>query len=419
MDRVIYRCLLGNVIFLLLFNLMILIPPDLTKHFFWGLWVVLGLFYSWPTRGKIIEETVSSHFGEFNFLDSFERTILVMAAVLFFVSVPELPLFDNIEALKLYFDPQEKIHSLFWNYLSMTYFPFYKFPKLYNLGWCMHFYVFGLGLYTMTFYAILRYFLSRRLAILGIFALLSSWSFAKILANDFASSITTSFTVLWVWAILWTSKSATYRIGLFLGLLNFWGMLVNINFIYLLPIQLSFICLFSLREKTFWFKRQLLKYASLGIVLSMLVALYAFDDWRGFSGIKFSSLLREFGGLLDRKAFFNLSTIGVISIIYFFLFEIRKQFLQIRLDNEKLREICSSIFILFIVGVTIDGAAFSAFSLLWIVSFLSLMPLEFIFQSISRLRSKRNLIYAIYILICLLDSHFEVRIKIFSKLFNT
>jgi hypothetical protein len=56
--------------------------------------------------------------------------------------------------------------------------------------------------------------------------------------------------------------------------------------------------------------------------------------------------------------------------------------------------------------------------MIWVLSFLSLIPIELIFQSISRLRSKRNMIYLIYILICLLDSHFEGRVKIFLKIFN-
>jgi hypothetical protein len=418
MDRLIYRCLLGNITFLILFNLMTLIPSPLTKHFFWGTWVILGLFYSWPTRGKIIEETVSSHFSEFNFLDSFERTILAMSFILFVVSIPELPKFENLETLKLYFDPQEKIHSMFWNYLNLTYFPFFKFPKIFNLAWCLHFYVFGLGMYLMTFYAILRYFLSRRLCILGLFALLSSYSFPKILAADFASSITTSFTVLWVWAILWTSKSSTYRIGLFLGLLNFWGMIININFISLLPIQLVLIVLISLHEKTFWFKRQLLKYTSLGIALSALLVIYSWEEWPAFSPATFSGIFKEIGNLLSRKAFFNLSTIGLIGMIYYFVLERKKQFLQLRLDAEKMKEISLSFLMLMLVGLFFESALFRSFGLLWIICFLSLIPLEFIFQSISRLRSRRNLIYAIYILICLLDSHFEVRLKIFSKLFS-
>jgi hypothetical protein len=361
---------------------------------------------------------VSSHFSEFNFLDSFERTILAMSFILFVVSIPELPKFENLETLKLYFDPQEKIHSMFWNYLNLTYFPFLKFPKIFNLAWCLHFYVFGLGMYLMTFYAILRYFLSRRLCILGLFALLSSYSFPKILAADFASSITTSFTVLWVWAILWTSKSSTYRIGLFLGLLNFWGMIININFISLLPIQLVLIVLISLHEKTFWFKRQLLKYTSLGIALSALLVIYSWEEWPAFSPATFSGIFKEIGNLLSRKAFFNLSTIGLIGMIYYFVLERKKQFLQLRLDAEKMKEISLSFLMLMLVGLFFESALFRSFGLLWIICFLSLIPLEFIFQSISRLRSRRNLIYAIYILICLLDSHFEVRLKIFSKLFS-
>ncbi|MFZ4713006.1 MAG: hypothetical protein ACOYL6_04825 [Bacteriovoracaceae bacterium] len=418
MDRLIYRCLLGNITLLILFNLMSLIPPHLTKHFFWGTWVILGLFYSWPTRGKIIEETVSSHFSEFNFLDSFERTILGMSLLLFLVSIPELPSFENLETLKLYFDPQEKIHTMFWNYLNFTYFPFLKFPKIFNLAWCLHFYVFGLGIYLMTFYAILRYFLSRRLCILGLFALLSSYSFSKILASDFSSSITTSFTVLWVWAILWTSKSSTYRIGLFIGLLSFWGMIINPNFIFLLPIQFLIILIISLEGKTYWFKRQFIKYTLLGAALCSLLAVYSWDDWPKLSPATFHSIFQEIVNLLSRKAFFNLSTIGLLAVLYYFIFEKKKQFLQVRLDHEKMKEISISFLILLLMGIFIESSLFRAFGLLWITCFLSLIPLEFIFQSISRLRSKRNMIYAIYILICLLDSHFEVRLKIFGKLFT-
>lgn len=418
MDRLIYRCLLGNMALLIIFNMMSLIPFSFVKHFFWGFWVVLGLFYSWPTRGKIIEETVSTNFGEFNFLDNFEKTILMLIGLLFVFSIPELPIYENSETLKLFLDPKEKIHPLFWNYLNFTFFPFAKFPKLYCLGWVMYFYTFGLGLYLMTFYAVLRYFLSRRLSILGVFAVLSSWSFAKILNKDFASSITTSFSVIWIWSLLWTSKSATYRIGLFMGLLSFWGMLINVNYMYLFPIHILFILFISLKEKTFWFKRQILKYVTLGVALILIVGLYSFEEWPSLAPFSFTEFLKEYGSYLDRKAFFNLSTIGVIAIIYFFMVESKKQILQIRFDHQKLKEIIIGIVALILTGMVFEENLIHHFSLVWIIAFLSLIPLEFIFQTISRLRSKRNLIYGLYILICLLDSHFEVRLKLFSKLFK-
>ncbi len=54
---------------------------------------------------------------------------------------------------------------------------------------------------------------------------------------------------------------------------------------------------------------------------------------------------------------------------------------------------------------------------MWVLALLSLFPLELLFQRISRLRSSRNLIYAAYILIALLDSHFEGRVKILYRMF--
>jgi len=44
--------------------------------------------------------------------------------------------------------------------------------------------------------------------------------------------------------------------------------------------------------------------------------------------------------------------------------------------------------------------------------------LEVLFQKIHRMRSQRNMIYLIYIIICLLDSHIEGRIKIWLNFFN-
>jgi hypothetical protein len=90
---------------------------------------------------------------------------------------------------------------------------------------------------------------------------------------------------------------------------------------------------------------------------------------------------------------------------------------QVRINGIKLKELIISIFIIFFLALTIERQLVESFGLLWVLVFFSLIPLEWLFQNISRLRSKRNMIYVIYILICLLDSHFEGRIKILSKLF--
>jgi hypothetical protein len=61
----------------------------------------------------------------------------------------------------------------------------------------------------------------------------------------------------------------------------------------------------------------------------------------------------------------------------------------------------------------------SGFGLMWFVVFLSILPLEWIFQTISRLRSRRNMIYLVYILVCLLDSHFEGRVRMVFDFYHS
>src|SRR5690606_11434787 len=93
--------------------------------------------------------------------------------------LPEIPFFQNIEALKLYFDPQEQVHMYFWNFLSVLYLPFKSNPVLFNLSWFFHIYIINLGTFLVATYCILRFFVSRRLSILGVFAVVSSWSFSR------------------------------------------------------------------------------------------------------------------------------------------------------------------------------------------------------------------------------------------------
>ncbi|MEX1100247.1 MAG: hypothetical protein WEB87_07465, partial [Bacteriovoracaceae bacterium] len=169
MDRIIYRLLNGNIFLILFFNILYLLPPAATEASFWAFFSLVGLFYSWPTRGKIIEESMAGQFGEFRFLDNFERTVLLVIIAMFLVSLPELPLFQNIEALKLYFDPKEEVHGLIWNFLTVNYIPFDSYSRLFNLAWSFHFYFYGVGIFLLAFYCLLRFFFVRRLAILGVF----------------------------------------------------------------------------------------------------------------------------------------------------------------------------------------------------------------------------------------------------------
>ena len=121
-DRIVYRLFLGMIFFILYFNALSLLAPKWIYNIFWVTWVVLGLFYSWPTRGKIIKESVASNFGEFRFLDRFEKTLFFLIVLLFIVSMPEIPSLINTKSLQAYFDPANG--ALFHkNHLSVGFSP--------------------------------------------------------------------------------------------------------------------------------------------------------------------------------------------------------------------------------------------------------------------------------------------------------
>ncbi len=418
-DRILYRVIIGYATMLVVFNLMSFIPDSIVRHFFWGFFVVVGLFYSWPTRGKIIEESVSTQFTEYKYLDSFEKTVLFLTVAMFFTSMPSFPFMSNLETFKLLVDPEEKMNGQLWNYLYMNFYPFRRFPHLINLGWSMHLYFVSLGLYVLAFYGILRFFISRRLSILGLFALISTWSIAIFLKKDVYACATTSFSVLWVWAILWCVKSSTYRSGLMFGLLCYVGVVMNYNFVFLYPIGLGLLYFFYLKDSTDWYRTQFVKYTTLGLFLIAVTLITNVDLRFSEEALTFQQLRHYYSSLLNRKAFYALSVIGAISLIWMMIAPKSRFFRTLTIDINRLKELTVLALCVLLVSLFADKDLTQSFGLLWFVVFLCILPLEWIFQSISRLRSRRNFIYMIYVMVCLLDSHFEGRIRILYNFYQS
>lgn len=418
-DRVLYRVIIGNATMMLLFNLMSFIPDSIVNHFFWGFFVIVGLFYSWPTRGKIIEESVSTQFTEYKYLDSFEKTVLFLTIAMFITSMPSFPFLSNLETFKLIVDPEEKMNGQLWSYLQMNFYPFRRFPHLVNLGWSMHLYFVSFSLYLLALYGIMRFFLSRRLSILGLFALVSTWSFSLFLKKDIYSCATTTFSVLWVWSILWCIKSSTYRSGLMYGLLCYTGVVLNYNHVFLFPVGLALLYSFFLKESTEWYRTQFVKYTCLGMFL-ILITLITHIDLRFFEEastfIQFKSYLSV---VIKRKAFYALSFIGLAAMLLLIFKPHRKLLSTISIDIKRLRELFILVLCVVVLGLLVDRDFIQGFGLLWFIAFLCILPLEWIFQSISRLRSRRNFIYMIYVILCLLDSHFEGRIRIVYNFYES
>ncbi len=420
-DRVIYRLLLGMFVMLIYFNFLSFFPGKWIYNMFWVTWVVLGLFYSWPTRGKIIRESVTTNFSEFKYLDSFEKTLLGFILLMVVVSIPEFPTLTNHEALKLFFDPMERLSGQWWNFLMVNYYPFKSYPELFRLAWSMHFYLVGMGLFLLTFYALLRYFVSRRLSLLGVFILVSSWSYVKIISNNYGDAIATTFTLLWVWGLLWSAKAASYRIGFGLGLLGYYGVLLDPANSLLLFIQIPMSFYLMLPDKTKWFKLKLIRYLCFGLLLSVL---YIVSNWEqslfaflpSWEAIYNKEVLANLFSIFERKAFFTLAPIGAI-FLWLKLKSDWHRFGQIVVDRHYYTILFHALTLLIVGTLFFSPYWMKSFGWLWCLTLLSLIPLEFLFQATFRLRSKRNIIYLTYILIALLDSHLENRLKQFYQLF--
>lgn len=416
MDRLVYRLLMGQIFFILYFNALNFLPSKWIYNLFWVTWVILGLFYSWPTRGKIIRESVTSNFGEFRYLDSFERTLVVLILALYIVSIPEIPKLNSFDSLALFLDPKENISPLYWNFVAINNYPFMKYPQLMRYALGMHFYINGVGVFLLASYALMRYFFSRRLSLLGIFAIISTWSFSKVLASDPSSALVATFPVVWLWVLVWLPLSGTYRSGLIWGLLSFLGALCSRAFIGLTAILSYSVFVFSLSDKTSWYKRQLIKYGIFGLTLSFLV--FLMEGYEPYFGV---SYLKEYFShatdIINRKAFFMLSIFGILTVVF-------KKFIDKKsnlgkVNSEVFTNILRSMAILILFCVLFEKNLIESFFVMFIATFFAILPLEYLFQTMSRVRSNRNMVYLIYILICLLDSHFEGRVKILARiLFN-
>jgi hypothetical protein len=417
MDRIVYRLFLGMFFFIIYFNVLYLFPDKWINNLFWTTWVVLGLFYSWPTRGKIIQESVTSNFSEFRYLDSFEKTLIILIVILFLFSIPELPQVVDQDALRLFFIPSDSVNAIYWNFLTVNYIPFIKYKELFSLAWSFHFYFVNMSFFLLCFYALLRYFVGRRLSILGVFAILSSWSWTKILVADYGTTLIGTYSLLWVWSLFWVARSSTYRTGLFFGLVNFFGVLLNQHW-FLLWIPHLLLLNYFLSDKSVWFRKQLLRYCLFGGFLSLVIVLLN-SDYFDFSYSMSDILFLDLSRLLSRKAIYSLAPLGLGLCFLNILKPNQKISHLFKIDIKYMKVLILAVLCLSTIEIICSAKIFSSFSLMWVLAIFSLFPLELIFQAMSRFRSSRNMVYLIYILICLLDSHFEGRVKVLLRTIKT
>ena len=152
----------------------------------------------------------------------------------------------------------------------------------------------------------------------------------------------------------------------------------------------------------------------------ILVTLITHIDLRFFEhAMTFSQLSTYFSVVIKRKAFYALSYIGVVALIIMLIRPKLKFLATLTIDYGRLKELTALVLCFFAVGIFIDKDLIRSFGMLWFIVFLCVLPLEWIFQSISRLRSRRNFIYMIYVIMCLLDSHFEGRVRMLYNFYQS
>lgn len=411
-DRMFYRVISGYLISGLIAYLFSFIPFKFHDPVFWIFWATWGILYSWPTRAKVLKEPFLKQVSEFRYLDKFEKLLVFLCTLLVLISIPLFQEVHSLDVFVLNRDPEKFLHPVFWKSVDFLFHPVSVMGIAKTTTWFMFVYFMSCISLLLSSYCLLRFFFNRRLSLLGIFSIISSWGLVLIFESDpIYGALISSFSVLWLWGLLWAMRSATYRSGLFMGLLSAYGYILyvgNLPFFFI-AMALGWFVLF--KEKTTWFKKQFIKYNLLGASVLLLLAPWEQREFPLRFHLSKANLLQQWDYNFFHKDFYVLSVLGLLLIIVF-SFNFKSFADRFNVYNRELFGkllYCLSA----LVGVSLICAPqnISYINTLWMMTFLSLVPLEWLFQAVRRLRSKSNIIYGIYIVICLLDSRIEGRIK--------
>lgn len=411
-DRMFYRIISGYLISGLIAFLFSFFPFAAHDYFFWSFWAIWGLLYCWPTRAKVLKEPFLKQISEFRYLDKFEKLLVFLCAVLVFISIP---LFQEVYSLDVFIlnrDPEKYLHPVFWKSVDFLFHPVSSMGLVKTTTWFLFIYFLSTTSLLIGSYCVLRFFFNRRLSLLGIFSIMSSWGLVLIFENEpIYGALISSFSILWIWGLLWAMRSATYRSGLFTGLLGSYGYILfigNLPF-YFATLILGWFVLFD--NKTSWFKKQFLKYNLLGALVLLTLIPWEVREFPLAFHLSKANFLQQWDYNFFHKDFYILSLLGLLLIGVFSL-NIKNFGNRFNIYNQDLfGKFIYSLSVLIGISLIIAPQNISYLNTLWLMTFVTLVPLEWLFQAVRRLRSKSNMIYGIYIVICLLDSRIEGRIK--------
>lgn len=421
LDRVLYRVLVGQALLIVYASLLSLLLPY-EQFGTVGLlsFVLLVLWHAWPTRKKLSRDFITQDLSEYRYLDGFERTTLLLTLGTVLLSIPSLPEFKSIELFKLYVDPKEYVHHSFWTYLSFLSRSVQLNANLTVLFQLFYWHLSFTLMALLSVYSLLRYFVSRRLALLVVYAMVSSWSYSKGLQFHFLEMLFSSLSLIWIWSFFWTLRSANYRAGFVLGLSCFYAALFHWTFCYLWPAQVAALW-FAKGEQgpgrlSFWYRKQFIRYTLVGgilLALSLFSHQELYYSWKPLQ--HWDAWAWQWWQFYREKSLYLVAPLGFIAFALCPYYREGKIFLQLLMRDHKLHDLGLSLALFMPFGLLVWPASTLGLFALTILSVACLLPLERLFQILHQQRSQRNALYLTYILFCLLDSHLEGRVKVLVR----
>ena len=397
-NRLISRVLVGYF-FVLIFKEVL--PPEFFPHFIYVFISLNFIYFSYPTRSRLHDLTMRSHFSEFKFLDKSERIVLLLIILYFIFSIPfvgpGLLSSDNKGVLGI-------LLTIIKNNLN---------PALVIISYK---YLFYGSLLLACLYSSSRVFFSRRVCLLGVFLVQANWSFYKLYEGDLNILSYTCLVNILFWLFFFCSKSLNYRSGLLFGIFLPASFSLGHNFFWSYAVVLLLL-LFNLRKKGKWYCLQFLRYCSGGVVATFLLFSseigFKFETYYSLQEIVSSSLRVFFNKAFLINAMNSMLLIFIIDL--FKLNSLRSWFLNRRLDKHM-------FLILPVYWIIFSYFKFSELNsllgvLVIMLSFLSLPIADFIIWRLNSDRDRRTAVYFLFILFVLLDSHLEGRAKVFFSSF--
>lgn len=409
LDRMIYRIIFGSSLLAFIYSFFSAIfGQSSTIYLTYSLIIINLIFSIYPTTAKLIFSSMSSNLGELKHLDKVEKMLLGIFLIYFICSIPNIQFVDI---------------SGYNSFLTLDFFHqnFIFARDLFNristqtqlLG---YFYFFLGGMYYLIAYSFFRFFFSRRVALIGILALVSNWNLIKLVYGDFTVYGTALYLLSFLWGVIWVGSSKSYRTNLFFGMIlalsSHHQFLISLSFFI---IGLSSIFLTS-GLRTTWAKLQSLKYMSFGLVLTLIF--WTVDFFNSGKYESQANLFFSFNNFFKKS--FNI--LGILGSILFLIFYIgaKTGYIQkvVSFLNHSHYLFFSMIFTLVVWFSSNGGSYFDISSFLYFIIVLFSLPiLELVLNTFGFFHPKRNLIFFLYILFAILDSHLESRIKTLISIF--